>query len=125
MTALHELYIVREPFKAGGVLFPAGKVLTEAEVHQVRLFKVRLNEGKIVPLKKYSQTELLNLIRYLDIRYGVDAKAAITDKLSKGSGSAETTKASATTPTGTKPAPKSGVTPVAKVATKPATKQTK
>lgn len=129
---LHDLYIVKETFKAGGELFLAGKVLTETEAHQIRLFKVRVNEGKIVPLRKYNQDQLKNLVRWIQVRYGVDARANIKERLSKGSESADKGSASASTPPGTTTptkvvaaaAPKSGTTKRVKTTVKTVNTQT-
>lgn len=120
-TTLNDLYIVKHPFKAGGAFFPAGKVLSNEEMKGIRLYKVKLNEGKIVPLKE-DKVYLDQLFRWISVRHGVDARTAVAERISKGSESAANTNASASTPTGAQIAPKSGTTQVVRPAPKPVSK---
>lgn len=111
---MKNLFMVVEPFKAGGDYYPPGTILSQEELEAVRLFKVRLNEGKIKPVNKDTFKAYHERVK---IRYGVDLKEKIAERVSKGSEQAEPTKpeANVSTPTpGTqgekKPAPVHPVT---------------
>lgn len=114
---IQELYIVTKHFKAGGVHYFVGQVLTWEEVQQVRLYRIRLNEGKIVSLNMPND-KIKGLLSYLSGRWGVDAVQNVKDKVAKGSVVAEPV---VTTPhPGTKKAaPKATPKPVPKVTKSP------
>lgn len=93
-----KIYLVKTTFKSGGEVFLAGDLLDD--LSEVRLFKVRMNEGKLVPLPEGK--DLDNLATYFKDRYAIDLKARIKEFNSKGSDSAETDKPEASIPpTGT------------------------
>lgn len=81
-----QLYLVKTTFKAGGKVFMAGSLLED--LSEVRLFKVRMNEGKLIPLPEGS--DLDNLSHFFKDKYGIDLKEQVAAKrASKGSNSAE------------------------------------
>lgn len=104
-----KLYLVKQTFKAGGKLFEAGSLIED--LSEIKLFKIRLNEGKLIPLPSEGK-ELDNLDHFFRERYGLDLKTKIKARASKGSNVAEPVvqKAIATPTTGTpkRPAPVSG-----------------
>lgn len=58
------------------------------DLSAIRLFKVRLNEGKLIPLPKEGKV-LDDMSMFFELRYGIDLKARIAERASKGSSSAE------------------------------------
>lgn len=97
------LYVVVVPFKAGGAYFEPGKTLSAKELASIRLFKIKLNEGKIVAMDNLSQEQFNYYSDRAKLRWDVDFKANVAKRVSKGSDSAggQTPNAAATTPTGT------------------------
>lgn len=117
-----QLYLVKTTFKAGGVVFLAGDLVEEQDLAGIRLVKIRLNEGKLIPLPEEGQV-LDTMTLFFEQRYGIDLKARIADRASKGSDSAETKDPDVNVipPTGTPEAPpvKPVVPPKAILPTKP------
>jgi hypothetical protein len=117
-----QLYLVKTTFKAGGVVFLAGDLVEEQDLAGIRLVKIRLNEGKLIPLPEEGQV-LDTMTLFFEQRYGIDLKARIAERASKGSNSAENPNPSASDipPTGTpqEPPVKPVVTPKAILPTKP------
>jgi hypothetical protein len=64
-------------FKAGGVLYEAGSLI--ASIEQIKLGKIRLNEGKIVPLPAEDDPKFHQLQDYFQQRYNHD----LTEELAK------------------------------------------
>lgn len=85
------LYVVKRSFKSGGKLFAAGSLLNEDELHNIRLFKIRLNEGVVIPLPQKKE-ELETLHYYFKERVGIDLREALKARVSKGSEKAVTPK---------------------------------
>jgi hypothetical protein len=73
-----QLYVVRNAFKASGVLYPAGLLLTEEDLHGIKLFKIRLNEGTVRPVPTTEQ-ELDSLCNYFSSRTNLDLKQQLVD----------------------------------------------
>lgn len=98
------LYVVVEPFKVGAAYFEAGKTLSTEELSSIRLYKIKLNEGKIVPLSSLSKDKFNYYSERARLRWGTDFKANVAKRVSKGSDSAVTSntpKLTQSTPTGT------------------------
>lgn len=98
------LYVVVEPFKVGAAYFEAGKTLSTEELSSIRLYKIKLNEGKIVPLSSLSKDKFNYYSERARLRWGTDFKANVAKRVSKGSDSAATSntpKLTLSTPTGT------------------------
>lgn len=99
---LSELYIVRQTFKAGGILYLAGTVLTEEELLAVRLYRIRLSEQKLVKLDIPTE-QIKKLLDYIEIRWGQPAAKNLQAKLQEGLvGAEQKQQASPTPPPGTK-----------------------
>lgn len=99
-----DLYIVTNHFKAGGVHYFAGTVMTYEEVLKVRLYRMRLNEQKIIRMD-LPKDKLKTRLEIISAKWNVDALANVQAAVSKGSVSAEPiAKADKPTP-GTKAAP--------------------
>lgn len=103
-----QVYLVKVTFKAGGKVFLAGDLLED--LSEVRLFKVRMNEGKLVPLPQGKDLE--NLAHFFKEKYAIDLNARIAERASKGSKIAEVTNPNVNVipPTGT-PATPTGAAP--------------
>lgn len=118
------MYLVKQHFKAGGVFFPAGEVLTLEELHQMRLFRVRLNEGKVVDLASLTPEKRAALDDWMKIRHGVDVEELVKGKRSKGSEiAAKQAKAPTQPHPGTSEPVKQKPAETAKVATPPPTQK--
>lgn len=98
-----QLYLVKTTFKAGGIVYLAGSLVED--LSEIRLFKVRMNEGKLVPLPEGKDLE--NLAYFFKEKYAIDLKARVEERVSKGSEIAATAKPSVNVipPTGTPAAP--------------------
>lgn len=102
------LYLVKTTFKAGGKVYLAGDLIENLST--IRLFKIRLNEGKLIPLPA-DKKALDSLQDYFRERYNIDLKKRIAERVSKGSDGAEDKNTGAsTTPPGT-PGPEKDTTP--------------
>jgi len=75
-------YIVRRDFKAGGEFYPAGQIIED--VTTVKLFKVRINEGLIVPLPS-DEVSLEALRYYFENRLGLDLAKILQARATEGS----------------------------------------
>lgn len=95
-----QIYLVKTTFKAGGIVYLAGSLVEDLST--IRLFKIRLNEGKLIPLPEEGKV-LDDMTLFFEQRYGIDLKARIAERASKGSNSAENPNPSASVipPTGT------------------------
>jgi outer membrane biosynthesis protein TonB len=85
---LKGLYVVRETFKIGTRLFKAGTLLSEEDLHGIRLWKIRLNEKKVVPVPE-NKKDYLKLKDFFQLRYNFDLSERLRERASKGSESAE------------------------------------
>ncbi|MNH16412.1 hypothetical protein D3C79_760550 [compost metagenome] len=86
--SINELYIVRVPFKAGGKYYPPALVLTHEEVQQIKLWKMRVSEQKVVKLD-LPKDRLKTLLDVISSRWHVDAVGNVRARVSKGSKVAE------------------------------------
>lgn len=108
-----ELYLVTKHFKAGGIWYFAGSVLSYDEVLQIKLYKIRLNEGKVVQMN-IPKPKLEAMIHRINGVYKVDVLANIRERVSKGSEIAEPEAKASTPNPGTKAVVKTAPAKVSK-----------
>ena len=91
-----QLYVVRRTFKTNGEIFVQGTILDD--VSDIKLARTKIREGKIVPLPS-DESKLAKYVDYFQAKVGVDLKAGIQSKASKGLKKPEPAKPKVITPT--------------------------
>jgi hypothetical protein len=108
-----QLYVARRTFKAGGVVYMQGDIVTDiSTVHRAEL---RIKEEKLVAIPNDPEG-IERLSAHLLVKRGLNLKEVLKARATKGSSQAETgnPSAKATPPPGTKPVAKPVTRTVAK-----------
>ena len=73
-----KLYIIRRPFKSCGVFYDRGDIIKDTHLPQIKRYKTKLIEKKIIPIPTDAQ-ELKELDYYFQEKFGI----SLIDKLKK------------------------------------------
>ena len=108
------IYVVKKPFKSNGVFYDYGRVLSDEDAANIKLFRSKVGFGKLITITEQNASEVKEYFKH---KYGVDVNLE-TKKVPEAT--TEAPKATVTTE-----APKAAKS-VAKAPTKPiANKQAK
>lgn len=110
------IYVVKRPFKSNGIFYDYGRVLSDEDAANIKLFRSKVGFGKLIAVTEQNAIEVKEYFKH---KYGVDVNLE-TKKVPEATVTPEAPKATVTAE-----APKAAKS-VAKAPTKPiANKQAK